>query len=209
MSTKIGDLYHTPGTRSGRVLWLIYELGLDVNIKFVDVFGKRENRQPEFLDINCNGQVPVFNSETTGFLAESLAISLYILDKYDPHGKFGGLPGSHQRAHLYRLGAWSISTLETILVPIFVHKVLPNGDPLIAAEKTKEFNEKVVPFLEKELKGKQFLYSNEFSAADVFVGYLLKGTEKAGALEGYPWLKEYVDRVGARPLFAKLNVKPS
>jgi glutathione S-transferase len=57
-------------------------------------------------------------------------------------------------------------------------------------------------FLEAELGRAQWFAGAEFSAADVMMSFPLEaGAARAGALEGRPRLKAFVERIHARPAF--------
>ncbi|MEQ8992767.1 MAG: glutathione S-transferase N-terminal domain-containing protein [Pseudomonadales bacterium] len=73
-------IFHAPGTRSIRPIWLCYELGLDVEIITID-FSQSYRNAPEWRAISPAGKVPVL---TDGALTmfESGAITSYILDRY-------------------------------------------------------------------------------------------------------------------------------
>lgn len=73
----VGTLFYSPHTRSIRVYWLILELGLDVELKIVDL-NKGENRSSEYLKLNPAGKVPSFVDDNVS-LFESTAICLYLV----------------------------------------------------------------------------------------------------------------------------------
>lgn len=70
-------LYHHPVSPPSRATLLtIRNLGLDVEVKVVDIY-KGEQFAPEFLKLNPNHQVPVY-TEGDFVLAESRAIIAYL-----------------------------------------------------------------------------------------------------------------------------------
>lgn len=70
-------LYHHPVSPPSRATLLtIRNLGLDVEVKVVDIY-KGEQFAPEFLKLNPNHQVPVY-TEGDFVLAESRAIITYL-----------------------------------------------------------------------------------------------------------------------------------
>ncbi|KAJ3266765.1 hypothetical protein HDU76_011901, partial [Blyttiomyces sp. JEL0837] len=81
-------LFHCPGTRSDRILWLLREIdALDkVSLHKVDIF-KGEHFQADFLSINAGARVPVLVDN--GFvLAESAAIAQYLLRKFSKESQW-------------------------------------------------------------------------------------------------------------------------
>ncbi|MGH7804706.1 MAG: glutathione S-transferase family protein, partial [Candidatus Binatia bacterium] len=58
--------------------------------------------------------------------------------------------------------------------------------------------------LDRTLAGKTWLLGDDFSAADVMMGYTLHAAKLFGLLEGrFPDLRDYVERLEARPAFQK------
>src|ERR1700753_1884771 len=78
-------LYSSPGSPSSRrVVMLIRELGLDLDIHDIDVRPRGmggDNDKPEFLQINPNGKVPVLR-EGDLTLWESPAISWSLAEQH-------------------------------------------------------------------------------------------------------------------------------
>ena len=73
-------IYHAPGSRSVRVIWLFEELGLPYELVQFKL-GSPEMRAPEFLKVSPMGRVPVLlDGKQTIF--ESGAIVQYVLAKY-------------------------------------------------------------------------------------------------------------------------------
>ncbi|MEM7766306.1 MAG: glutathione S-transferase family protein [Pseudomonadota bacterium] len=69
-------LYGTRTSRAFRCLWALEECGLSYELISVD-WQKAETRTPEFLALNPNGHVPVFEQDGL-VLLESLAINHHI-----------------------------------------------------------------------------------------------------------------------------------
>ena len=88
------QLYHCDGARSARSLWLIHELGLDVEVIRL-AFDMASLRSPEFLSVSPLGRVPclVDNGLT---LFESGAICQYLCETYDT-GDLYRAPGDPER----------------------------------------------------------------------------------------------------------------
>ncbi len=77
-------LFEFAPTRSIRVRWTLQEL--DVAFESVPVnLIAGEHRRPEFLKINPAGKLPVLVDGDL-VLTESVAIVLYLADKYSPQG---------------------------------------------------------------------------------------------------------------------------
>jgi len=74
------QLYEATKTRSARCHWLLQELKVPFEGIKLQLF-KGEHKTPEFLKINPYGRVPVLVDDDL-VLSESIAICLYLADKY-------------------------------------------------------------------------------------------------------------------------------
>ncbi len=92
-------LYGSSMSRAGRSLWALEEAG--VKFEHVPVGFTGETRKPEYLKINPNGHVPALDDNGT-FLWESMAINLYIAEKY----------GEGAPVALDRRGSWRVLPVE-------------------------------------------------------------------------------------------------
>jgi len=190
-------LYEFAPTRSIRVRWTLQELGVDFEAISVDLVAG-EHRRPEFLGINPAGKVPVL-VDGDFVLSESVAIVLYLAEKYPDKGLIPRDLG--QRAQLHRWLLFAATELEQPLWRISRHTALyPEdqrlpGDVLLAS---KEFRE-MAAVLAKHMQGRQFVVGERVTVADFVVAYTLDWANEARLLDGFPQLLEYVERMYARP----------
>src|SRR5207253_802989 len=87
LRTRMEDtmkLYEFAPTRSIRVRWTLQELGAEFESVTVNMIAG-EHRRPEFLKINPAGKLPVLVDGDL-VLTESVAIVLYLADKYPEKG---------------------------------------------------------------------------------------------------------------------------
>jgi len=75
-------LFHAPGSRSDRVLWLCEEIGAPVDLVPAAL------RQPteELLALNPGGTLPVLQLDDGGVIVESVAAMLYLANRYSARG---------------------------------------------------------------------------------------------------------------------------
>ena len=78
-------VHFTPGTRAGRIVWLLEELGLDYEVNIMP-FTKEGLKSPEHRARHALGRVPVLEDGNISIF-ESGAIIQYILERH----KNGGL----------------------------------------------------------------------------------------------------------------------
>jgi len=139
-------------------------------------------------------------------MVESQAILQYLAEKY---GKFQLNPkaSKEEKAAYYQALIYPTSIFDEIVLPAFVHsKVLPEParQASIVAEKAQKFESLCKPLLKKLLpKGKKFIAGDEFTIADIGIGYVLNLGEMIGWLDSEPELKQYVQRIRERPAFQR------
>lgn len=81
--------YILGGPPSRTVLLLVRYLNLDVELRPVDMFGKREHLTPEFLEMNPSHSVP-FLKDGEFILFESRAIAQYLVESQQPESQILG-----------------------------------------------------------------------------------------------------------------------
>jgi glutathione S-transferase len=190
-------LYEFAPTRSIRVRWTLQELGAEFESVTVNMIAG-EHRRPEFLKINPAGKLPVLVDGAL-VLTESVAIVLYLADKYP--GK-GLIPTAlEQRAQLHRWLLFAATELEQPLWRIARHtnlypeaKWLPD-DVVLAREDFKP----MAAVLEEHLKGRQFAVGDTVTVADFVLAYTLDWANEVQLLDGFPRLQAYMERMYARP----------
>lgn len=195
-------LYHAPQSRSTRPKWLLEEAGADYEIVRLDM-SKQEHKSAEHLRRHPHGQVPVLVDGDLA-LIESAAICLYLADKF-PQAKLAPPVGSPERGRYYQWMVYSIATLETPVVDIFLHTVsLPEAQrsaEKVAAARTQFAG--VAKVLSEALGTHPYMLGADFSAADVMIGSTLAWGSFLGLLDGNPVLAGYVERLTQRPAFQR------
>lgn len=158
----------TDSSNVQKVLWCCGELGLE--FERVDWGGRfGGNRDKAYLHINPNGLIPTV--EDDGFvLWESNSIIRYLVDKYAPGKLMPSTPEGRARAN--RWMDWQISTLNPIIVPLFVALIRTpqeKQDPemiKMATEKTS----KGWRIVDSQLAPHRYLAGNDFSLGDIPLG---------------------------------------
>jgi glutathione S-transferase len=190
-------LYEFAPTRSIRVRWTLQELGVDFEPITVNLMAG-EHRRPEFLEINPAGKLPVLVDGDV-VLTESVAIVLYLADKYPVKGL---MPRElKERGEVYRWLMFAATELEQPLWRMARHSnIYPKerrlpADIELATEECKQ----MAAVLEKHMQGRQFLVGESATVADFVMGYTLDWANERKILEGCPELSAYLSRMYARP----------
>jgi glutathione S-transferase len=191
-------LYFAPRTRSIRVRWLLEELGLPYQLERVTF--QRPDRV--FSQTTPLGKLPVIeDGEVT--ICESGAIVEYILERYG-EGRLAPPIGSPQRGEFLQ---WIHFAEGTAFPPlgVLIWHGLYQGDADKYPEVMESARERAragLGFAEQRRRDRSYLLGEEFSAADVMLGFTLIAARLLGVLdERFPALGRYLERLEARPAF--------
>jgi glutathione S-transferase len=190
-------LYEFAPTRSIRARWTLQELGVDFDPITVDLVAG-EHRQPEFLQVNPAGKVPVLVDGDL-VLTESVAIVMYLAEKYRDRGFLPTDPG--QRAELNRWLLFTATELEQPLWRISRHTAIyPERDRLLAdiTLAGRDFRA-MAEIVERHMQHRQFVVGNTVTVADFVLAYTLDWANEVKLLDHCPRLRAYIDEMYARP----------
>ncbi|WP_290702105.1 glutathione S-transferase family protein [Amphritea sp.] len=192
-------LFHCHEARSMRTLWLINELGLDVEVVLF-AFG-RELRSDDYLAHHPLGRVPcLIDNELTLF--ESGAIAEYLCETYDK-GELWREPGNLERPQWLQ---W-VHYAETLTVhsASLTQQAIAISDPELRSATVRKLEtkrlEKAIEVLESHLVNREYLLDSGFSAADVGVGYSLHVGRLFTDLSVFPKVYAYYNRLASREAF--------
>lgn len=193
-------LYYHPGTRSQRVRWLLEELGLDYELRYVDLF-KGEANTDEYLSLQPLGQLPAIKIDDD-VMFESGAIVQWLADSYLDKG-FAPALDSPLRRQFNQWMYFAVTNLEAPAWEIMLHsRILPEDTAvkgiLPFASQTLI---KALVVLDDALKGKKYMLGSEFSAVDVMVAYILMWYPEH--IEPFPNLKAYTEKLRQRPAYIR------
>jgi glutathione S-transferase len=195
-------LYHAPRTRSTRVRWLLEELEIPYELEtlaFPDGL-----KSPEYLTINPLGKVPAIRDDGLT-MCESGAIVEYLVETHGK-GRLAPAPGTPGRGPYLQWLHFSEATALPPLSDMAQHMLFrPENERIPAVVEDGRARALVVlGVIESALAGKQYVLGNEFSAADVMLGYALLLMKWFGLLtEQYPNAAAYMSRLEERPAFQK------
>ena len=187
-----------------RVRAVIFELGADVEIVEVDVFGGG-TQTPEYLAVNPNGKVPAFvDGELCLF--ESRAINAY-LASLDPSRRL--YPDDlKKRAVVDQWSYWQAIHLGPSSQRLSFEKVLKKrfgrGEPdeNVVANETKETT-KLLGVFDKALDGRDWI-AGELSIADFALASTFTLRKEAGIeLAAFPKVARWIDRLESRDAWQK------
>ena len=169
------EIYHAPRTRGIRPIWTCEELGLEYTVVPVD-FSAEYRASPAWRRMNPVGKVPVLvDGELTMF--ESGAMVQYLLDRYGGAGRpaLQPPPGTAEHAIYLQWSWFAESTFARPLGEIVNHgRAFPDEPSAAAIEEMRARAWLCVAALDQAIEGRAWVLGEDFSAADIMLGYSLK-----------------------------------
>jgi len=154
--------YHAPRSRSGRVHWLLHEIGAEVDLVPVDIRRQDGSGAPDPKNPHPDGKVPALVHDGA-LITETPAILLYLTDLF-PEAGLGPRIGEPQRgAYL----TWLVY-YGSVMEPVYILDVCGLGDnPVLQA--TFRGVAEVEARLTAALRDQPYLVGDRFSAADLLI----------------------------------------
>lgn len=197
-------VYHCPPTRSVRVVWALEELGLPYEVESVQ-FDRAYFRSPEWRAISPAGKIPVIHEDGKP-LIESVAIIHYLAEKY-AEGRLARRPLDADYGDFLQwlhFGESGLGPYGTMLVA--QTRILPK-EQRIEAMKQWAAGEcrNLCAVIEETLEDSDYILGEDFSLADISLGYMLYLIRMSGESEDIfgPRTKLYLDRLTRRPAWEK------
>ena len=194
--------YYTPHTSASRVHWVLEELGVPYDKVKLDLRAGDQHK-PEFLAINPNGKVPALVVDGTP-LFESLAIILYLGDRFGVDKGLWPRVGSSEHAEALSWSVWGSVTLGGTIFRIFFNTSewfpADSRNAIQAEAATKEF-EGALKVLDQRLQGREYLVGSGFTLVDAANAAALAwalGFIKTD-ITAYPAVAAWIERCVSRP----------
>lgn len=183
-------LYHHPYTRASGTVWMLEEVGVAYELKFVDVMAG-EQKAPEILALNPMGKLPLLTDDGV-VVTESAAIGLYLADRYAP-GRLAPALDDRARGTYLRWSLFAPSVIE------------PGAMAKLAGWAAKEgqvgwgSHDAMLVAMEQAITGRDFILGDTFSMADVIFGGTLRYMLTFKMIDALPAFTAYVERLEQRP----------
>ena len=163
---KLYDLPPSPNARRVRIF--IAEKGLDIPIEPIDMMAG-ENKSEEYLSKNPLGKMPVLELDDGTCLAESASICRY-LEEMHPNPPLMGTD-AQSRALVDMWHRRMEFELLNPMITIFVHTGEMWKDRVTQIPELAEINKSNVQtcmeWLNKELEGREFIVTDDYTVADI------------------------------------------
>jgi len=191
-------LYHHPFSRAATVVWMLEELGVDYELRFLD-FASAAHKAPEILALNPMGKLPIL-VDGEQVVTEVAAIGLYLADRYGL-GRLAPLPDDPRRGTYFRWTFFAPSVIE----PGAIAKA--NGWEGRPSQLGWGKQEDVVRAIESALSHGDYLLGDQFTMADVIFGGTLRYLLMVKMLAPTPAIESYASRLAARPALQKAEAR--
>lgn len=189
-----------PGSRVGRVLWMLEELGEPYEFVKVGI------QSPEMYKLNPSGKSPALVDGDV-VVTDSAAICVYLADKHADKG-MGAAPGCAGRAQMDGWMHFLQSEFEAPLWNKLRHRMLLPEDVRVdvGPATAYDFASELLT-LERRLDRKEFALGDRFSAVDVVLGDMGAWARAARFKIDRPAVDAYFDRVLSRPARLRAQAK--
>lgn len=199
MSQPRITFFHAPQSRSGGTLALLEELGADYDLHRLDLKAGTQ-RAPAYLAINPMGKVPAIR-HGDALITEQPAVMLYLADLY-PQAGLAPPIGDPLRGPYLRWMVFYGSCFE----PAIVDRSLKREPAPLATSPYGTWDD-VLRTLVDQLTSGPWLLGERFTAADVLWGTALRWTTMFKLVPELPPIRDYVERVAARPAMRRAAAK--
>ena len=195
-------VHFVAGTRAGRVVWLLEELGLDYEVNIMP-FTKEGLKSSEHRARHALGRVPVLEDGDISIF-ESGAIIDYVLERH----KNGGLKPSSDAPEFPFYLQWYHYCEGMVMPPmnqIVVQTILlpPDRRDETVLNQAKNLLTKSLAPVNENLADKDYLIG-DFSAADIMLGHSCFMANRLGCVNDEMLnIKDYVARIADRSAFQK------
>ena len=195
-------VHFVAGTRAGRVVWLLEELGLEYEVNIMP-FTKEGLKSSEHRARHALGRVPVLEDGDISIF-ESGAIIDYVLERH----KNGGLKPSSDAPEFPFYLQWYHYCEGMVMPPmnqIVVQTILlpPDRRDETVLNQAKNLLTKSLAPVNENLADKDYLIG-DFSAADMMLGHSCFMANRLGCVNDEMInIKDYVARIADRSAFQK------
>lgn len=183
-----------PFDRAARVRWTAHELGLtieEIGLNYI----AGEHREATYRAKNPFCRVPLVETEQGG-MVQSVAICQHLAEQHPESGLVPALD-SPLRANWLSWLFLCASDLDACGFQVLNYTVLrPDAEK---REKAIKVVEPLLRVIDAHMAGREYVVGDRFTLPDIVLGHELVLLSFCRALEGFPHLIAYRDRLSQRP----------
>jgi glutathione S-transferase len=201
------QLYGNPRSRAMRCLWMLEEMGKPYQL--IEKTTRADDLQSaNYRRLNPNARIPTLVDGDL-VLWESMAINLYLAQKYDGPMHCAGPEVLGVAA---QWSFWGMLEMEALLLDLLWHRaVLPEfARDASYAERDELLLNRPLGVLNDALSGRGYLASNDFTVADLNVAAILVwGKMVRLNMSGHADVARWFDASLARPAYGRVRDRAS
>ncbi len=182
-------LYHFPGSRSSRIIWLLEELGAPYEIIYTNILRRSGRGAPDPVNPHPDKRVPAL-LHNGALITESSAVTLYLTDLFPDKNLAPAIKDPARGEYLTWL-AFYAGEIE----PAFAAKEAGRTDNDPHAAKAWD---RVLARVVNQLRAGKYLMGEQFSAVDVLVSANFRWWSELLPADS-PEINEWLQRVDSRP----------
>jgi glutathione S-transferase len=191
-------LYHHPFSRASAVVWMLEEVGVPHELRYVDIMAGA-HKAPEIVALNPMGKLPTLTDGDV-VVTESAAIGLYLADRY-AYGRLAPRVDDPARGTYLRWSLFAPSVIE----PGAMAKL--SGWAFKEGQAGWGSYEAMLSAMESAVANRDFILGDTFSMADVIFGGTVRYMLTFKMIEPRPALAAYAERLSARPAFVRAEAR--
>jgi glutathione S-transferase len=191
-------LYHHPFSRASTVVWMLEEVGVPYELRWVDMM-KGEQKSAEIVALNPMGKLPILTDDGL-VVTEVAAIGLYLADRYAA-GRLAPALDDPARGTYLRWSFFAPSVVE----PGSMAKAA--GWNFKPGQAGWGDHAAMIDAMASAVTGRDFILGAQFSMADVVFGGTLRYMLGFGMLEARPEFEAYVKRLNERPALQRADAR--
>lgn len=191
-------LYHHPFSRAATVIWMLEELEVPYELRYVDLM-KGEQKHPDFVAKNPMGKLPTLVDGDT-VVTEVAAIGLYLADRYG-QGKLAPALDDPRRGTYYR---WALFAPSVIEPGSMAHAAKWEFKPGQAG-----FGDyaSMLATMEHAVSQGEYLLGPDFTMADVIFGATLRYMLRFKMIEPREAFTAYTKRLEKREALTRADAR--
>ena len=193
-------LHHAPNSRSGRIVWLLEELGLPYTLNAM-AFHPKDLKSDEHRARHPLGRVPVLEDGDVT-LYESGAIVEYLIARHTDGALKPAVDDPNFPVYLQWFNYCEGMVMPPVNTVVVQTILLPEArrNPEVLSQAQKLITKAMAP-LDEHLAGRDYLIG-DFSGADIMLGHATFMSRRLGCVpEEMKNVHAYVERIEARPAF--------
>jgi glutathione S-transferase len=193
LGVRVMKLFYSRGACSLAAHIVLHEIAAKFEVEQVDLKAKKTASGADFTKINAKGYVPTLQLDDGEVLTENVAILTFLSETQRSHLAPAG--GAQARYRLLEWLGFISSEIHKTYSPLF-SPATPDAYKPILYDKLRLR----IGYVDAHLAGRQYLFGDQFSAADAYLFVVLNWSEgRSVDLSPFKNVQAFQQRVAQRP----------